>query len=59
MKNILPIFTLFISVNFYSQIVHPLDGDNTVQMNCGQIVSYFDPGGDQGNYTSNVMESKY
>ena len=26
MKNILPILILFISVNFYSQITHPLDG---------------------------------
>ena len=58
MKQILPILILFISVNFYSQVVHPLDGTNTKQLNCNESVPYFDPGGNQGNYTSNVMSEQ-
>jgi hypothetical protein len=58
MKNILPILILFISVNFYSQVVHPLDGTNIKQLNCGQSIPYYDPGGNQGNYSSNVMSEQ-
>ena len=45
MKNILTILSLFISVNFYSQIIHPQDGTNIKELFCGQSVPYFDPGG--------------
>jgi len=58
MKQILPILILFISVNFYSQINHPLDGTNIKQLNCGQSIPYYDPGGNQGNYSSNVMSEQ-
>ena len=58
MKQILPILTLFISVNFYSQIIHPLDGTNTQQMNCGDIIVYYDNGGSQGNYAGNVLSQQ-
>lgn len=54
MKHILPILILFISINFYSQVVHPLDGTNIKQLNCGESVSYVDPGGNQGDYLINL-----
>ena len=58
MKQILPILTLFISVNFYSQIIHPLDGTSSKELFCGESVPYYDPGGNQGNYYSNVMSEQ-
>jgi len=58
MKNILTILSLFISVNFYSQIIHPQDGTNIKELFCGQSVPYFDPGGQQGNYYPNVMSEQ-
>ncbi|MDG2227884.1 MAG: CUB domain-containing protein, partial [Flavobacteriales bacterium] len=58
MKNILTILSLFISVNFYSQIIHPQDGTNIKELFCDQSVPYFDPGGQQGNYSPNVMSEQ-
>ena len=58
MKKTLTILSLFISVNFYSQVIHPLDGTNTKQLNCGESIPYFDPGGDQGNYGSNITSEQ-
>jgi hypothetical protein len=58
MKKILTILPLFIAVNFYSQVIHPLDGTNTKQLNCGESIPYFDPGGAQGNYGSNITSEQ-
>jgi hypothetical protein len=58
MKNIPTILTLFISVNFYSQIIHPLDGIETHQMGCNASIIYYDNGGFQGNYDNNVLSQQ-